>query len=149
MASYNLPPWLNINPGEEYADTISRARNSRREEAGQKFEEGRESTQDAQYAQDRQLKMQALARQFADQQAYQSDIASGVDPKLAILKHPGVFSGRLPASVFAPPAQKAGFTPLNAPAMPSAAPVESGAAPDTENPAPAPAAPPALAPPTS
>lgn len=157
MADYALPPWLQFDPAQRLNSAIASGRASRdRErqltdsEGDTQFEEGRESTQDANTAQDRAERSKANAAFLADMTAYQSDLAAGVPPAQAVLKHPIAFSGRLPAAAFAPPkpAVTPGFSPLTQPgaappALPQAAPASN---PDLGGEAPPPVAPPAVPP---
>jgi hypothetical protein len=132
MASpdYLSPYWMQFDPAQRVNSAIQSSRRSRDEEIGQRdkenetdFEEGREKASDEQAAQDRQARIDAIAQQRADYQAFQTDIASGVDPKIAMLKHASAFVGKIPAAVFNPTV-KPGFQTLTPsqgePALPAA-----------------------------
>lgn len=141
MADYQIPPWLTAsgNMGEEYAQTYQNSRRLDMEKDRQKFQQGIESTDEAMREQQFNQQNEAQAAMLADRAAYQQDIASGVDPKLAILKHPGVFGSRgIPASLLnapKPPPAPQGFQPLIPPTSPAITSV--AATPSAGTPAPA------------
>lgn len=101
---YSIAPWLTAqgNMGAQYAEIAQRSRAQRSTDQNRKFEQGIEQSDEDMRKQQFQAHVQAAAQQLADRKAYEADIAGGMDPKSAILKHPSVFSGRLPASVFTP-----------------------------------------------
>lgn len=103
--SYEIPPWLTAsgNMGAQYAQTYQNSRRLDQQKQKEQFEQGLKSSDEARKAEEFKQRNQKMATMMAEQQAYKQDIANGVDPKLAILNHPSVFSGRLPASIFAQP----------------------------------------------
>ena len=123
---YSQPSWQRTGPvGQELAATIQRSRQLDQEKHHQGIEEALQTQAGDREAAMWNERMQAIALQQADLQGYHSDLATGMDPKLAILRHPGVIAGKIPAAVFQPqkPQPVPAFPMLNATvAAPSATP---------------------------
>lgn len=80
---YSLPPWI-TNPGQQYADTILRARQLQGQEQDRKFRQGNEATEEAMRQQEFNQQAQATAAKYAQQQAFQQGYQQIMsDPKYA------------------------------------------------------------------